>query len=337
MKVKTDTLKVGIIGLGVGEAHIDGYAKHQGCEVVALCDIAEDKLTQARANYPKFSVTNNADEILQDPNIQVVSIASYDADHYEQIITAIEHDKHIFVEKPLCLHEKEALRIRELLNKKPHLKMSSNLILRMCPRFQSLKQRIQNNEMGELFHIEGDYDYGRLHKITEGWRGKLDFYSIAYGGGVHIADLLLWLTNQKITEVAGFANDISSRGTQFKFHDSMTCVVKFENGMTGKISVHFGSIRPHYHQLTVLGTKATFVNQEDVGLWYDSTDPEAPVHKMTGAYPGVHKGDLIYSFIDSIVGDTDCLVTKDDVFNTMSVCFAMEKSIAEGPTKVHYI
>jgi len=175
---------VGIIGLGVGEKHIKGYQSHQSCEVVALCDFSEEKIRSVKRKYPFLKIVKDADEILLDEGINIVSIASYDNYHYEQIIKAIHNEKHVFVEKPLCLYKKEAVEIRKLLQSKPHLKLSSNLILRESPRFKLLKKMIQGGEFGNVFYVEGDYNYGRLHKLTDGWRGKIDFYSIVYGGGV---------------------------------------------------------------------------------------------------------------------------------------------------------
>lgn len=331
-------LRAGIIGLGVGEKHIKGYQSHPGCEVVALCDFSDEKLAMARAKYPGIKLTSQADELLQDPEIDVVSIASYDNYHYEQILQAIGNNKHFFVEKPLCLYENEAIHIRTLLQEKPELKMSSNLVLRMSPRFRLLKQMIADGDMGELFYIEGDYNYGRFHKITDGWRGKIDFYSVVYGGGVHIVDLLLWLTGDRVVEVAAYGNNLASRGTSFRYNDMVVSILKFQTGMTGKVAVNFGCMFPHFHALNVYGTKATFVNSLKHGTLFESRDSAQAGRKITAAYPGTQKGDLIYSFVDSILNDSQPEVTLEDVFKTMSVCFAIEKATHQsGSVMVKYI
>lgn len=331
-------VKAGIIGLGVGEAHIKGYRDHPACGAVTLCDFSDDKLAIAHRRHPGIKITNDADEILKDPEINIVSIASYDNYHYEQIVKAIANDKHIFVEKPLCLYEEEAVHIRKLLNEKPHLKISSNLILRKSPRFALLKEMIRSGQMGELYYVEGDYNYGRFHKITEGWRGEMDFYSVVYGGGVHIVDLLLWLTSDRVLEVAAYGNDISSRGTEFKYNDMVVSILKFKSGIVGKVSANFASVSPHFHGLSIYGTKATFVNGLRHGSLFKSRDPSVNSEKMTTPYPGVEKGALIGSFIDSIINGSECEVSKEDVFNAMSVCYAIEKATKErGPVAVKYI
>ncbi len=326
------TLRAAVIGLGVGEAHIAGYRRHRNCEVVALCDFSEEKLREVGQRYPDIERRGAADDVLTDPDVDVVSIASYDNHHYEQIVQAIANDKHVFVEKPLCLSEDEARHIRQLLGEKPHLKLSSNLILRRCPRFVALKDRIDRGEMGELFLVEGQYDYGRLHKITEGWRGAIDFYSVVYGGAIHLVDLLVWLTGKRVVDVAAFGNQVASRGTQFRYNDTVVAVLRFDDGIVGKVGVSYGCVRPHVHGLSIYGTTATFVNGHPHGWLYASRDPQVPPTPITEPYPGVHKADLIESFIDAIVCDREPPVGREEVLGTMSICLAIERAAATGKT-----
>ena len=336
--MENSKLKVGIVGLGVGEAHIEGYHSHPQAQVTMLCDFCPQKMSMAKEKYPQMQVVENATQILTNPEIDVVSIASYDNFHFEQIQTAIDHGKHIFVEKPLCLFAEEATNIRKKLNENPHIKMSSNLILRKSPRFIDLKQRISQGELGEIFCVEGDYNYGRLHKITEGWRGELDFYSVIHGGGVHIVDLIMWLTQKKITKVAAMGTRISVKDSKFKFNDTVISIATFEDGSIGKISANFSCVYPHFHRLSIYGTNATFVNGIDQAQYYETRDPQTPPTLIDTKYPGVHKGDLIYSFIEAIVKDTSPEVSKDDILDAMSVCFAIEKaSHLQQSVDVEYI
>lgn len=335
---KVTKLKVGIIGLGVGEQHIAGYQKHPACQVVSICDFSKEKINLARKKYPHFQISNNADCLLEDPNIDIVSIASYDNYHYAQIKKAIDNNKHIFVEKPLCLYEKEALNIRALLKKRPTVRLSSNLILRRSPRFRYLKKLIKNGKLGSLYYVEGDYNYGRINKIIDGWRGKIDFYSVVYGGGVHIIDLLHWLTDDDVIEVISYGNNIASGNSGFRYNDMVVSILKFKSGIVGKIAVNFGCVFPHFHNLSIYGTKATFINGLKEGLLFESRNPVTTPKVIKAAYPGVHKGDLIYSFVDSILYGTQPEITEEEVFRAMSVCFAIEKSLSLGNSvRVKYI
>lgn len=331
-------LRIGIIGLGVGEKHIQGYLKHPLCDVVALCDLSKEKLSLAKRKYSEVRITSDTDQILESDDIDVVSIASYDSDHFKQVKIGLQNDKHLFVEKPLCLYQEEAQEIRELLNQKPDLKLSSNLILRLSPRFKLLKEMIEQGDFGRLYYMEGDYQYGRLHKITEGWRGQIDFYSVVYGGAVHIVDLLIWLTGDTVEEVTAYGNQIASAGTPFRFNDFVACLLKFRNGAIAKVSANFGCVKPHFHALEIFGTKATYINSRDKGSIFTSRDPETTPRLLSADYPGVQKGELIYSFVQSILGEGTAAVTNEDVFKTMSICFAIEEaSKSSGHVKVKYI
>jgi predicted dehydrogenase len=332
-------LRAGIIGLGVGEKHIQAYERHPACEVVTLCDFSDEKLSKASKKYPEMKLVKNADEILDDLEINVVSIASLDEYHFEQAAKSIKNGKHIFVEKPLCLHPFEAIQLRNFLRENPQIKMSSNLNLRTCPRFKWLKNAIMSGQMGRVYYIEGDYLWGRLHKLTKGWRKDMPFYSIINGAAVHMIDLILWLSGKNPVEVKGYGNQIASLESEFKFNDFAVILIKFQDGMVAKVSANGGCVHPHFHRLFVYGTKKTFIHDMTGAILIDSNDPHAKVQNINEEYPGKEKGDMIYSFLDSILhNDKEAIITSDDVFTTMSVCFAAEKAIKEGSTvKIEFI
>lgn len=324
------SLGIGIIGLGVGERHIDGFQKHPAARVLALCDINADVRARVRRTYPGMDVLEDANALIDDKRIDIVSIASYDDAHYEQVTRALRLGKHVFVEKPLCLRIDEFQAIRDLLNKRPQLRLSSNLILRASPRFLDLRNRIQDGTFGRLFNIEGDYLYGRLEKLTASWRGQIPGYSVTLGGAVHIIDLLLWLTGDRVVEVTAIGNGIASEGSAYRGRDLASALLRFESGMIGKVSANFGCVYPHFHRLAVYGTKATFENGHNAGLLWRSRDPKIAPESLTSAYPGVEKGDLIPSFVDAILGKGAAAVTEQEVLATMAVGLAIDLSLTEG-------
>ena len=323
-------LNAGVIGLGVGEQHISGYEAVDGCRVVAVCDVDPAKRQMAEERYPGVRVVAEAEEVLSDPSIGVVSIATYDDVHSAQVLAALHNGKHVFVEKPVCLSEDEAMSIRSALDAHPGLLLSSNLILRRSPRFMELREWIARGRLGEVFYAEADYDYGRLHKITEGWRGKLPFYSVVYGGSVHLIDLLLWLTQGRVVEVQAYGGSIASRGTGFSNFDLVAALLMFDSGLVAKVTANFGCVRPHFHGLSVYGTEATYVNQVPDAVMFTSRDPGVSPLRVASAYPSVHKGALAEGFARAIVEGRTPPVTTEEVFAVMSVCFAIERSAHES-------
>ena len=102
----------------VGEQHIYGYQSHPNCKVTKICDFNEVKLHEVQKRHPYCIAVKDSNDILEDPSIDVVSIASFDNFHYPQIIQALNNNKHVFVEKPLCLLRTEYESIAKSLKKK---------------------------------------------------------------------------------------------------------------------------------------------------------------------------------------------------------------------------
>jgi predicted dehydrogenase len=330
MASHAERLSVGVIGLGVGEKLAEGFSRDSRCELAVICDIDPVKLRDVISRLPSARAEENPDAVLDDPQIDVVALASYDNFHFQQAMRALANGKHVFVEKPFVIHDEEARSVRALLNERPNQRLSSNLILRQSPRFLDLKRRIGSCEMGDLFYLEGDYNYGRLEKIMSGWRGKMESYSAVHGGGIHLVDLLMWLAEDAIVEVSAVGNQIASRDSGFQNFDMVVTTLRFAGGAIGKIGVNFGCVFPHFHNVAVYGTKATFVNGMPAAKLYTSRDPAVEPELLHTPYPGAHKGALIPSFVDAILGVGPALVTEADVFRCMNVCFAIEQSAHEG-------
>lgn len=325
--------------MGVGRRLAIAIASHPSCHLAAICDFDPAYLAAMASDFPHSRCESDAAAIIDDPTIDAVVIASWDNFHFEQARAAILMGKHVFVEKPFVLRQEEAIEIRDLLNARPHQRFSSNLVLRSVPRFRDLRRRITEGQFGHVYHIEGDYEYGRLSKITQGWRGKLPFYSAVHGGGVHIADLLMWLADDRIDEVSAYGNSIASAGSGFGNFDMVIAALKFRGGAVGKLAVNFGSVKPHFHRLMVYGTAGVYENRPEKALIYGSRAEGAQPEEIDTAYPGNEaKADVICSFIDAVVSGGNAAVGIDDVFTSMAVCFAIEKSAHEGkPVRVNYL
>ena len=206
-------------------------------------------------------------------NCKLVCIASYDSDHFRQTLDCISSSQHIFVEKPVCLFLEEAKSIINSLRNNPTVRFSSNLILRKSSRFVDLKCRIDHNELGEICSIDADYYYGRIHKLIDGWRGEIDFIRFL-GGGVHMVDLVRWLTGKEAVSVFATSNKLATHGSKFRYEDYISANISFEGGMNARVSANFGCVHPHYHSVKVFGTKATFINGKESAKIYDSRSPQ---------------------------------------------------------------
>ena len=166
------------------------------------------------------------------------------------------------------------------------------------------------------------------------------FYSIVHGAAVHMIDLILWLIGEKPVEVQGYGNQIATSDSDFRFRDFASILLKFENDIVAKVSANGGCVHPHFHRLSIYGTNKTFIQDISGGKLIESNSYNAEIKEVNEDYPAVkEKRKVITTFLDSIVNHiVQPIVTNEDVFSTMSVCFAAEKSIQEGrPIQIEYI
>jgi len=320
-------LKIGVIGLGVGEKHLETYEKHNLCNVIAVTDLNKKKLLKCKKKFPHISFENSAEKIINNKSIDLISIASYDNFHCDQIIKSIKNNKHIFVEKPLCINYLEYFKIKKILSSRPKIKISSNLLLRNSPQFVYLKKKIQKNYFKKIYYMMGEYNYGRIKKITDGWRANIPFYSVMHGGGIHIIDLMVWFLGKKVKRVIAAGNNISTQKTKFKFNDLVSSLIEFENGVIANVTANFGSVTPHHHTFSVYSKNATFTQKyRDVSIGTSRTSNQK-FKKINFNYLNKNKSYILKSFIESIIFKKKPVVTKNDVLKTMAISLAIEKSI----------
>ncbi len=320
-------INVGIIGLGVGEKHLETFQNDKRCAVHSICDFDEQKVNLISKKYNIKNISTDANKLISNPEINLISIASFDNYHHKHIINAINNNKHIFVEKPICQNQNELENIFLNLKKNKHIKMSSNLILRKTKRFLELKEHIEQDKLGQIYYVEGDYDYGRLNKITNGWRGKIPYYSVVGGGAIHLIDLLIWLLQKKPKLVFSMANKIVTSNKNFKHNDFVASLLKFNNGLIAKITSNFGSVTPHHHKLCIYGSKGTFIQSHSGSCYIYSRDPKQKLHHLTDNYPGTHKGDMIPSFISSILDGATPEISIQEILDSMSITLHIEQSV----------
>ena len=263
-------------------------------------------------------------------------VASYDEFHYQQVIKSLNNGKHVYVEKPICLKKEELQDIDGILKKYPNLRISSNMVLRTCPLFIKVRDEVLSQKMGDIYHLEADYLWGRKEKIISGWRAEADFYSIIHGAAVHMIDLVLWITGKKPVSIKALGSNIVVFGTKQKYNDFAILLLEFEDQMSIKISAHGGGVHPHFHALKIFGKKSSFIHDYSNTLWINSSDPKHQYRAESASYPAKTKrGKVLISFVNSLIDqELKGLVSKEDVLSVMSICLAAEQAVKSRNTVI---
>lgn len=315
-----------VIGMGVGERHANFYNRFHQTNLIKIFEIDKKKIKKLKKKFPKVNFVSNENSIFEDKNIDLVSIASYDNFHFDQIIKCLKNRKNIFVEKPICLNLSQLKKIYKIY-KKSKVRISCNLILREAPQFKKIIQMHKKKTFGDIFYIEGNYNYGRIKKIKDGWRGKIPFYSVTYGGGVHMIDLVTWILKELPFQIKAEANKILTKNSSFKYNDFSVALLKFKSGKIAKITSNFGCMIPHHHSLNIFGSKGTLMNSLNGANFYKSRDKKSKPKKFKKSFKKNEKNNLLKNFVL-------CLLKKErenpikfrEIINTMLICFAIEKS-----------
>lgn len=319
-------LNIGIIGLGVGFHHFKCFMQNKNCRVISVCDFDKKKIKVIQSKFPKIKTTLLDKDIIEDKNIDLVCIASYDNYHCDQVIASVKNKKHVFVEKPLCTNYKEYIKIKRILKKNPKIKISSNFVLRGAPQFITLNKMVKKKKFGKIFYISGEYNYGRLNKIINGWRSNIAKYSVTHGGAIHIIDLALSLLKKKPIKVVASGNNISTAKTNFSSNDIINSIIKFEDNTIVNITSNFGCVMPHHHTFKLYGTERTFIQDYSRAYVSKSREVSNKVSKIDNNYLNKNKKKILESFIHSLVSKKKPLVSQSDVINSMAISLTIDKS-----------
>jgi predicted dehydrogenase len=335
----SESIGVAVVGLGVGEQHARAYAASPDCRLRWLLDLDASRAANLASSFGQCEVATSYEQIIGDPSVGIVSIASYDDAHYGQVLGALKAGKHVFVEKPLCLTLEELRQIkRAWASHGGRVKLTSNLILRAAPLYQWLKQTVAAGDIGTLYAFDGDYLYGRLNKITDGWRGDVENYSVMLGGGIHMVDLMLWLACERPVSVMAAGNRISTRNTDFRYNDFVAGTFEFASGLVGRVTANFGCVHRHQHVLRAFGTGATFL-YDDGGARLHTTREENSIGQALNLSPFARtKGDLIPAFVSAVQGSMSMEEQTQMAFDAISVCIACDEAVrVHAKVEVEYV
>lgn len=202
---------------------------------------------------------DSIDELLADPDVDAVHIATPVYLHCEHTIKAAEHGKHVLCEKPMAMNVEECQRMIDACNKN-HVLLQIAFTLRFNPCFHEIRQIIQDGLLGDI--VEARVCLLKSYDIPKGaWRRNP---SMSGGGvlmdmGVHAIDMLCFL----LGDASSVAMLHSSHIKNWEVEDTASVLLKMKSGAIAIADVSF-SIPYSDRTLEVYGTKGSIFlfNQE---------------------------------------------------------------------------
>ena len=329
-------LGVGIIGTGwVAGSHIEAFEADPRTAVRAI--VSRDK-ERAHAKTEKHGLTrarayDHLEQMLDDPSVQIVSIATPHDLHVGQAIASARAGKHLLLEKPVAL-SLDGLRELQAAVRAARVKTVVSFVLRWNPLFEMIKSFLAQGLVGNLFLAEVDY----LHGIGRGyaqheWNIKKEIGgSSLLTAGCHAVDALCWFVGGRAVEVTACANISRDNPLAYEYEPNSVTVVRFDSGALGKVTSSIECVGPYTFNIELFGDQGTIRNNQVFSkLW--------PGQKGWATFPTLlpDSGDVshhpfkgqVRHFVDCILEDRESEASLDNTAQAHEICFASEISARE--------
>jgi predicted dehydrogenase len=229
--------RLGVAGLGYWGPNLarnfDDLA-----QLTWICDESAERLAEFSARYPQAKPTGSFAEMLDDPEVDAVVIATPVPTHYELAQQALDAGKHVLVEKPPAMHAEEMDELVELAARRDLVLMPGHLLL-YHPAVQKLKELITGGELGEVLCIYGNRQNLGIVRTNENALWSL---------GVHDLSVILYLLDEEPEVALAHGRDFLTEGVE----DVVFCYLRFPSGKIAHM--HLSWLDPHkMRRLTVVG------------------------------------------------------------------------------------
>lgn len=265
-------LKVGIIGCGVGQLHLQGFAETPRAEVVAIAGLDEERCRDLAQTFNVPRIYREYQELIADPEVEAVTVAVPNILHYPVTLAALEAGKHVMVEKPLARSSAEGRRMIEAAHQAGRV-LGVVFNRRGRQDVQILKREIERGNLGQIYHARA---FWMRRSGIPGLGTWFTSKEMAGGGplidlGVHVLDMALWvLDNPRALRVSaatyaalGPRGRGQWQGGRFKVapgqpyevEDFATAFIRFEGGLSLQLDASWAAYTGHGDDfgLSVLG------------------------------------------------------------------------------------
>lgn len=345
------SINIGVIGTGsISAMHLQSYQKHANANLLAVCDLNEKRAQRAAEKYGATKVYTDYNELLADPEIDAVSICTWNNTHAEISIAALNAGKHVLVEKPLCRTVEEALQVQEAVKSSGKL-LQVGFVRRYDPNAQMLREFADKGEFGEIYFAKAS-SVRRLGN-PGGWFSDIE----RSGGGplidigVHVIDLC-WYMMGRPKPVSVSANTYRKLGNRsnvrnLSFYkaadydaekntveDMANAMIRFENGASILVDVSFTlHAKENLQSVKLYGDKGGFEIDPEVVIVTEKHDTIINIQPQTDstgfAFDAAFQSEVDH-FISSIENGTSPLSPVEDGVEIMKILCGIYESAEKG-------
>ena len=228
---------VGVAGLGYWGPNLARNFEELA-DLRWLCDLSPDLRERFAGRYPRARVTASFEELLADPELDAVAIATPVPTHYPLARQALLAGKHTFVEKPPALRADEMEELCALAEERELVLMPGHLLL-YHPGVRKLKELVDSGELGDVLCVYGNRQNLGVFRTNENALLSL---------GVHDLSVILFLLEEEPNEVWAHGNSFLTPGVE----DVVFCYLRFPSGKIAHM--HLSWLDPHkVRRITVVG------------------------------------------------------------------------------------
>lgn len=341
-------LNIGIIGCGkiTQVRHIPEYLDNPNCTILGYYDrntVRADEM----ANRHGGTAYRSYEELLEDKEIDAVSVCVSNHMHAEITIAALKAGKHVLCEKPMAttIEECEAMvKAAEASGKK--LLIGHNQ--RLAVGHQKAKELIKSGLIGEIITFKTTFGHGG----PETWSiepGKNTWFfdkKIAVMGamadlGVHKTDLIQFLVGQKIVETTAKLVTLDKKdaeGNLIGVDDNAICIYRMSNGIIGTMHASWTYYGPEDNSTILYGTKGIMRIYEDprytIKVAQDNGEKISYEIDSIQTNENQTQSGVIDLFIESILENKDTEISGKEALSAMRAVFASIESSDSGKTVV---
>lgn len=324
------TVGWGIVGIGniANRAIAPHVQELSESELVGVVSRDESRAEEFRSRHAARRACTALEDLLADPEVQVVAITTPNALHPDQAIAAARAGKHVLCDKPLALTPSEAERVREEC-RRAGVTLGINFQTRHHACFQEARRLIAEGQLGDVILIQVEVSAGAAP--LRGWRTDPGLAGMGSVNniGVHAYDLLRYLLDAEVSTVA----TLTDVGRRDELETLALSVFRFANGTMAYVNAN--QVTPnHQPDIDIYGTRGRIVGHGITRPWQDGqmrvlTDSGERVTQETtqDCYRR-----LIDDFNHAVLEGREPLAGGLDGLRSVQLVEAMAQSAREGRT-----